>query len=76
MGVLGVNHPVLSYTLPAYLPQISPGTHLELIPFRNQLSVETVSATLTDTFKSHLNKEWLCQEFLYNWEAVECSTRV
>ena len=27
---LGANHPVLSHTLPVYLPQISPGTHLEL----------------------------------------------
>ena len=30
MGGLGANHPVLSYTLPLYLPHISPGTHLEL----------------------------------------------
>ena len=29
-GGLGANHPVLSHTLPVYLPQISPGTHLEL----------------------------------------------
>ena len=26
----GVNHPVLSHTLSVYLPQVSPGTHLEL----------------------------------------------
>ena len=26
---LGANHPVLSHTLPLYLSQISPGTHLE-----------------------------------------------
>ena len=42
----------------------------------NQLSWETVSTTSTNTFKSHLDKEWLCQEFLYNWEATESSTRV
>ena len=29
-GGLGAGHPVLSHTLPVYLPQISPGTHLEL----------------------------------------------
>ena len=29
-GGLGACHPVLSHTLPVYLPQISPGTHLEL----------------------------------------------
>ena len=29
-GGLGANHPVLSHTLPVYLPQISPGTHLKL----------------------------------------------
>ena len=29
-GGLGASHPVLSHTLPVYLPQISPGTHLEL----------------------------------------------
>ena len=27
---LGASHPVLSHTLPVYLPKISPGTHLEL----------------------------------------------
>ena len=42
----------------------------------NQLSEETVSAVSNDMFKSHLDREWLCQEFLYNWEAVESSTRV
>ena len=42
----------------------------------NQSSEETVSAISTVTFKSHLDKEWLCQEFLYNWEAAESSTRV
>ena len=29
-GGVGANHPVLSHTLPVYLPQISPGTNLEL----------------------------------------------
>ena len=29
-GGLGASHPVLSHTLPVYLPLISPGTHLEL----------------------------------------------
>ena len=29
-GGLGASQPVLSHTLPVYLPQISPGTHLEL----------------------------------------------
>ena len=29
-GGLGASHPVLSHTLPVYLPQISPGTHLEV----------------------------------------------
>ena len=29
-GGLGASHPVLLHTLPVYLPQISPGTHLEL----------------------------------------------
>ena len=29
-GGLGANHPVLLHTLPVYLPQIYPGTHLEL----------------------------------------------
>ena len=42
----------------------------------NQISKETVSATLIKMFKSHLDKEWLCQEFLYNWEAAASSTRV
>ena len=42
----------------------------------NQLFEETVSATSTDMFKSHLDREWLCQEFLYKWEAAESSTRV
>ena len=36
----------------------------------NQLSEETVSATSTDMFKSLLDREWLCQDFLYNWEAA------
>ena len=47
-----------------------------IINMWNQLSEETVSATSTDMFKSHLDKEWLCQEFLYNWEAAESSTKV
>ena len=29
-GGLGAHHPVLSHTLPVYLPQISPGTHSNL----------------------------------------------
>ena len=29
-GGLGASHPVLSHTLPVYLPQVSPGTHLDL----------------------------------------------
>ena len=47
-----------------------------IINMWNQLSEETVSATSIDMFKSHLDREWLCQEFLYNWEAAESSTRV
>ena len=47
-----------------------------IINMWNQLSEETVSATSTDMVKSHLDREWLCQEFLYNWEAAESSTRV
>ena len=47
-----------------------------IINMWNQLSEETVSATSIDMFKSHLDKEWLCQEFLHNWEAAESSTRV
>ena len=42
----------------------------------NKLSEEAVSATLANTFKVRLDKEWLCQEFLYNWEAAESSTRL
>ena len=37
----------------------------------NQLSEERVSATSTDMLKSHLDMEWLCPEFLYNWEAAD-----
>ena len=47
-----------------------------IINMWNQLSEETVSATSIDMFNSHLDREWLCQEFLYNWEAAESSTRV
>ena len=41
-----------------------------IINMWNQLSEETVSATSTDMFKTYLDREWLCQEFLYNWEAA------
>ena len=42
----------------------------------NLLSENTVAADSTGAFKKNLDKEWLQQEFLYNWEAAESSTKI
>jgi hypothetical protein len=42
----------------------------------NQLSEDMVSADSTIAFKRRLDEDWQQQEFLYNWEAAESTTRM
>jgi hypothetical protein len=41
---------------------------------RNQLSENTGAADSMGAFKRTVDKQWLKQKFLYNWEAIESST--